>query len=396
MMTASEFALALAQGCGVAPGSHVLAAVSGGADSVALLCLLEEAKASLGVKVSCAHVEHGIRGEASQEDMRFVHELCMKMQIPLYVRQVDVPGVMRAKGMGLEEAARMLRHQALQDMAQEAGADVIALAHHALDQAETVLMHAARGSDVQGICAMRHRNGMLVRPLLGESPEALRAYLTAKGQSWREDDTNQDIAYARSRVRYEVLPALERAYPGAMQALCRLAQAAQRDELHFDRLLAAHPIGEMQLVDGVLLDRRALSALDEALRGRCIARALSSYGFGMQEARVVQRISLAAASEEETVVNMTCGAHAYVAGPYVCLIREQAPPEDIPIALEGETKTPFGTFFVRPALAGETGDGVTCQAIDEELLRDAVVSCRQAGMQWFPSAANRRSNSKNS
>ena len=171
--------------CAVLPGSHVLVAVSGGADSTALLCFFCEIREAYPISVSCAHVEHGIRGAASEEDMRFVKALCEQKNVPFYGGRVDAPGYARAHGCGLEEAARALRYDFLEKTAEAVGADAIALAHHRGDQAETVLLHAARGSDIRGLCAMRWRRGKLIRPLLDAEPEALRAYLRRIGQPWR-------------------------------------------------------------------------------------------------------------------------------------------------------------------------------------------------------------------
>ena len=223
--------------CAVLPGSHVLVAVSGGADSTALLCFFCEIRETYPISVSCAHVEHGIRGAASEEDMRFVKALCEQKNVPFYGGRVDAPGYTRAHGCGLEEAARALRYDFLERTAEAVGADAIALAHHRGDQAETVLLHAARGSDIRGLCAMRWRRGKLIRPLLDAEPEALRAYLRRIGQPWREDETNACEDYARNRIRRSAMPALEAAYPDAQGALARLAASAQRDEDYFAKRL---------------------------------------------------------------------------------------------------------------------------------------------------------------
>ena len=151
------FVIRLKEACGISPGEHVLVAVSGGADSTALLCFFCEIRETYPISVSCAHVEHGIRGAASVEDMRFVETLCAQKNIPFYGSRVDATAYARAHKCGLEDAARTLRYDSLMETAKAVGADAIALAHHQEDQAETVLLHAARGSDVRGLCAMRAR-----------------------------------------------------------------------------------------------------------------------------------------------------------------------------------------------------------------------------------------------
>jgi len=250
-MTAEEFSRRLYEDCQLAPGSHVLAAVSGGADSIALLCFLLEVRAGYPLSVSCVHVEHGIRGEASMEDLAFVRELCEKKNVAFYAVHVDAPAYAKAQGCGMEDAARTLRYDALQRIARESSADAIVLAHHAGDQAETVLLHAIRGSDLRGLCAMRMRRGMLLRPLLGCTAQELRAYLDSIGQRWREDQSNKDVCYARNRIRHGVMPELERAAPGAGAALCRLANAAQRDEDYFAQTLDVLDVHGIPLIDGI-------------------------------------------------------------------------------------------------------------------------------------------------
>lgn len=384
MTTAKSFTLSLTRDCGVRAGDHVLAAVSGGADSVALLMLLAEVREVLGLTVSCAHMEHGIRGEASRADMRFVQALCRQMQIPCYTEQADVPAYAKENGLGLEEAARTLRYAFFERTAAEIGAAHIALAHHAQDQAETVLMHAARGSDLRGMCAMRSRRGRVIRPLLEETPQALRTYLRARGQCWREDETNGDIAYARNRIRAEAMPALLAAYPGAVQALSRLARAAERDERHFAAQLEQVNLTRRMLIDGTALLRRELAALDEALRSRAIVWEIERSGFGAQDASVIEQIVDAICDTGDAAFNLTGGAHAYVGETYVCMIRAHQPAADAALACSGDTMTPFGLFSVREALEGETGDGVTSQAIDESQIAGCIVTCRREGDSLVP------------
>ena len=204
-----------------------------------------------------------------------------------------------------EDAARTLRYAFLTRTAEGIAADHIALAHHAQDQAETVLMHAARGSDLRGLCAMRYRRENIIRPLLDWQPQALRAYLEEKGQAWREDETNSDLAYTRNRIRADVLPAMLAAYPGAVHALCRLAQAAQRDEEHFAAELLKVPLTRRTLVDGVALLRSELGALDMAMLSRVLVREVERTGFGAQDAQTIEQIARAVGSCDEETVNLT-------------------------------------------------------------------------------------------
>ena len=197
-----------------AAGGRVLVALSGGADSVALLRLFMEA----GVEVSAAHFEHGIRGEASVADMEFCRELCARLRVPFLCERADVPAA-RLPGEGLEAAARRLRYAFLRRAKEAAGASCIATAHHAGDQAETVLMHLLRGAGPTGAAGMREREGDLWRPLLRVKKQDLVSYLRERGQSWREDATNAIADTPRNALRLDILPRLEAIYPGAALAL---------------------------------------------------------------------------------------------------------------------------------------------------------------------------------
>lgn len=203
-----------------AAGKRVLVALSGGADSVALLLLLLEG----GVEVRAAHFEHGIRGGESVADMAFCQALCARLNVPLRCGRENVPAA-RMRGEGLEAAARRLRYAFLRRVRAEEGADLIATAHHAGDQAETVLMHLLRGAGPEGAAGMRAVEGELWRPLLGVQKRELVAYLRARGQDWREDATNRAPDTPRNALRLDILPRLEEIYPGASGALGRFAEA---------------------------------------------------------------------------------------------------------------------------------------------------------------------------
>jgi tRNA(Ile)-lysidine synthase len=204
----------------------ILAAVSGGGDSVALLRLLHDLAPGQGWRVCVAHVDHGLRPD-SPDDASFVEDLAAGLGLACLCRRVRV----RGKGRSPEEAARLARRQALLEMAAECGAGVIALAHSADDQAETVLARALGGSGPSGLAGMLPLDGPWWRPLLDARRQDLRDYLRGLGQDWRRDPSNQSLAPLRNRVRHQLLPlAAQAVNPRAVEALGRLAGLCAQEE----------------------------------------------------------------------------------------------------------------------------------------------------------------------
>jgi tRNA(Ile)-lysidine synthase len=248
-------------------GERVCAAVSGGADSTALLLALVEANAekqALGIVLSAAHVHHGLRGVEADADEAFVRELCERLRVPLTVFRVDTAARQAAEREGVEEAARELRYAALRGLE----VDAVATAHTLDDQAETVVMKLLRGAWTEGIGgispevesgggsthvrksgygAPKSSSGAkLVRPLLGVRRAEVEEFLRERGQSWREDASNQDVSLTRNRVRHELMPLLRGFNPGIDALLARTAAVA-RDEEAFWRAEVARVLPQVLL-----------------------------------------------------------------------------------------------------------------------------------------------------
>ncbi len=205
----------------------VLVGLSGGRDSVALLLLLLEQ----GVKdVVACHVNHGIRGAEADADEQFCAELCRRHGVRFVCKHADVPALAQSSKQSLETAARYVRREFFLQVAQETGAAAIALAHHADDQAETVLFRLGRGAaGARGMKAVDAWEGkLLVRPLLGMRRDEITAWLLSRGETWRDDSTNAVADVARNRIRHEVLPALNTALGrDVVPVLCRSARLQQ-------------------------------------------------------------------------------------------------------------------------------------------------------------------------
>ena len=187
-------------------GDGVLAAVSGGADSVCLLLLLCELAAELGIHVFAFHMNHGIRGAEADRDERFVEELCGRMEVPLTVVHEKVGSYAADHGLSTEEAGRILRYRHLKETAEKYGCAEIAVAHHEDDDAETVLLNLFRGSGLSGLSGIRPVRGEIIRPLLCVSRKEIEEYLEAGEYSWCEDSTNKENDYTRNKIRNELLP----------------------------------------------------------------------------------------------------------------------------------------------------------------------------------------------
>lgn len=212
------------------PGQNVAVALSGGRDSVCLLHLFKKLQPSFGYQLSAAHINHGLRKEAGEEEA-FCRRLCDELQIPLAVFPVNVQARMKSSGESMEEAARNLRYQAFETLK----ADRIALGHHQQDQAETVLLHLLRGSGLTGLCGMRPVRTPYIRPLLQSSRAEIEAYIAEQKLCYVEDASNRDSAFRRNRIRWELLPLLQQEYnPEIVQSLAHMAQLLQQEEQYLE------------------------------------------------------------------------------------------------------------------------------------------------------------------
>jgi tRNA(Ile)-lysidine synthase len=248
----------------------VLVAVSGGADSVALLRAMHALKTGGEGRLLAAHLNHGLRGPEADADQAFVADLCAKLGVPCHVGRTDVEKLAAERGNGLEEAAREARYQFLTRTAAESGARYLVTAHTADDRVETILHRILRGTGIAGLAGIGRTRFLpeagltLIRPLLDIRRTELLAYLDELDQPFREDPSNRDPRFTRNRIRHELLPVLaERFNPGVAEALLRLGTLAGELQVVVDgrveelaaRSVAARSPGHVEIDPRPLADQ---------------------------------------------------------------------------------------------------------------------------------------------
>ena len=286
-------------------GSTVLCALSGGADSMALLSVLEALAKPRSLTLHAAHFNHQLRGEESQRDEDFVVQWCQKRGIPLVVGRGDVAQEAQEQGKGVEETARAMRYGFLTATAQELGADKIATAHNADDNAETLLLHLARGTGLDGLTGIPPVRGILIRPLLATPRIDIAVYLAQEEIPHVEDSSNQDTVYARNRLRQEVMPVLRDLNPAFVSTL-----AANLVHLREDRDLL-HAMAEKATKTAVVsegrvsLSARTLAALPHPVAVRAVKQLLAKVDrFQISSVHLEQILSLAAGPSPSATLNL--------------------------------------------------------------------------------------------
>ena len=331
----------------IRPGDRICVAVSGGADSVALLLALHEANTAqrdaLGVGLSAVHVHHGIR-EASESDadLAFVQDLCIQLDITLHIHRADVPARAAENRETLEEAAREVRYAFFRTLIASGHADSVLTAHTLDDQAETVLMKLLRGAWTEGLSAIHPivlvqpssssqtpaRLGRILRPLLSRRRPEIESFVQSRNQPWRTDSTNANVIYTRNRIRHELLPQLRTFNPSIDQTLANLAELAREEESRWQTelarvlpqlLLPGKPVrGGGRAVStapgssSVAIELDRLRGLDPALRRRVLRAAARQLGFRLSFDDTTRLLALAGFATLPTVAARS-GASVHLA-----------------------------------------------------------------------------------
>lgn len=319
-----------------APGQTVLVAVSGGADSMCLLDILQ--KIDLNVRVLAAHYNHGLRGAESDRDQEFVEEFCRKRGIPFFTETGDVKGEADAGREGIEETARRMRYSFLRETAERQGAHRIATAHNADDNVETVIMNMARGSGLDGLCGIPPVRGNIIRPLLCLTREDIEDYLQKNDIPNIFDSSNDNQFFARNRIRHGVIPVLREKNPGLSMSVLSMTERLRQDRECLDNLALTAFAGLTREGGGgggggggkaeggeIRGSVSELMELPGAVRARVIRLALEDIGV-TGESRIVKAVTeLLSANAPSGEVNLKGGGE--VRREYGEIVFSPVPPE---------------------------------------------------------------------
>ena len=259
--------------------AKVLVAVSGGMDSMCLLHVLT----SQGISLAAAHFNHQLRGEEADADERFVRDWCEENGILFYAGRADVAALAAKNGWTVEEAGRRARYEFLERTAEECGFDRIATAHHAQDNAETLLFNLLRGAGPGGLGGIAPVRGKLIRPMLTVTREEIEAYAKQYAVPYRTDSTNADLSYTRNYLRSQVLPLLQNVNAAAVEHLSSTALLMRGEDAFLDALAREH-LREMQQADSaVSLPCTAVRNAPQALRARMMRLILDALRVGKKD-----------------------------------------------------------------------------------------------------------------
>ena len=353
-----------------------LMGLSGGADSVAMLLMLLPDIREGRIALEAVHVNHGLRGDESDGDEQFCRKLCGEAEIPLTVFRAEL------HGRTDEASAREARFSFFRQRSAEYGPDALLLAHQADDQAETFLMRLLRGAGPDGLGCMKKEetvNGIrILRPMLEMRRQEIREALRADGVPWREDSSNNDIAYLRNRIRMELLPVMDSISGPAADKISHAAELIGRENEALN-VQAETILG--RLSKGRLICAEALADEPEALRSRVLrmwwaghAPALKEHALNRSQTEALE--SLLTVSRGK--MNLPGGMQAVRDGKYLFLRgNEGCPPE--PVEVTGP-ETVFGSFRLTEGTSeGGPGDGKRNQEVPEGFARGCVIRTRRPG-----------------
>lgn len=358
-------------------GEKVAVALSGGADSVVLFYLLNRFVSKEGGSLVAAHLNHGLRGEESDRDERFVKELAGEMNIPFVSKKIDLKKIASEESLNIQDAGRRERYGFFDSVMDRFGCNRVALGHTADDQAETVLMRLIRGTGIKGLGGIPPARDNVIRPLIEISREEIEACAKEEGIVYVEDSSNRERKYLRNRVRQELLPLLKEYNPGVCDELTHLSGIAREMEAYLDveacRAFEGIRLDEDE--EGVAcIDAAGFNALPLPLRAKVVVKvfeALSGSASGLFSVHISDVVRLISDGRTGSSLDLPKDVRAiieYDKAIFTCGKPEKTPDFSCPLNLEGETFVPEAgvTLSVQKGTFSEDerGDGKSCIFLD--------------------------------
>lgn len=321
-------------------GSLVVAAVSGGRDSMCLLDVLVSLREKLGFRLAACHFNHQLRGAESRGDEAFVEKYCQRLGVPIVIGRGDVRARATQLGESVEEAARVLRYAFFDKTLLELGADRLATAHHADDNGETLLINLVRGTGLQGLTGIPPRRGAVVRPMLSISHQQICVYAEERRVPYREDSSNERRDYLRNRIRHDVMPLLREMNPQLSKSMFKTTRLLRSDNDYLNargyELFAKARTAE----DNYIIEAAVLAMAPDAVATRAVRRIFEEMGETPPAARLEDIVSLARGSDPSAYLQV--GGDLLVQRVY----------DDLLFTTQGEPVAPFAPVALH--LEGET------------------------------------------
>ncbi|KAF0185807.1 MAG: tRNA(Ile)-lysidine synthase [Nitrospirae bacterium] len=383
-------------------GEHVLVGLSGGADSVCLLTVLDRLKPEMNLRITAAYLDHGLRPEETPQETDFCRDLCGAFDIAFHVQKLNVRAHAKAEKLSTQESARELRYRALQDIAALVGAHRIAIGHHADDQAETILMRLFRGTGPSGMAGIRPVRKNIIRPLIDIERKHIEAFLDAEGIAFMVDSSNLRDDYMRNKLRHHIMPAIKKLNCDVIKTMSRTAEICRDEERYFEVQVTKTL---MKLITrktdtAIELFLSPLEAMDKVILRRVLRRALD-------ETRGLREIGLVHIEEIMRLIRSgAAGDRSYLPGgrrairKYATMLITSDIPQTIePVAFDSSRSLPIPQagivllprLIARQQWDGSFGDAKTSAVFDAgKLTLPLTVRSRVAGDFFYPFGFGKR------
>ncbi len=373
-------------------GDSVLVALSGGPDSVALLHLLNRLKSKYRIKLATAHLDHGIRPEATEERVS-CRNLCRKLRIKFHSKKMNIPKLAEKEKLTLEEAGRTARYEYFQYLCGLFGYDKIATGHHSDDSAETILFNIVRGSGLRGLSGIAPRRGNIIRPLIEIGKNEILKWLEDQEITYVLDSSNLSMKYARNRIRRKILPELEKLNPSARQNILRLAKNAAEEIEFIDSTVAS--VYEKAVVSAgkskIVLDLGRLKDYDWNVKKKVVSEAYGRLGgrFYSPPSKTISRAREIFGGRNGAKAPLGLDIWIEKSQNRICVFKKGIRRKKFKLAIPGITKIPYSDLYFDTKILGrskvkrlETARDVAL--FDNAMMKDVTVRYWKNGDQIRP------------